>query len=210
MELTAYGDLDSVINRLSFPLDSTNEAQLLGITTKVTPKDTLQSLLKEVLEIGVEHYYSGDSTWTGQHILDLRDYAALCPFKYGSGVYHARTLLMNMDTNIVFYENVCEQAVAPSGRYAAPDQPQERQGVQKLRLYPNPTTGTVKIECSLKENDKAELNIYDMSGRRVYNNTNVCGPNALRLEGMSEGLYQCVLIINGEASLSEKLVILRE
>ncbi len=211
MELTAYQDLDSVMNRLSFPLDSASKAQLLGITTKVTPKDTLQSLLKEVLEIGVDHYYSGDTSWTSQDILDLREYAALCPFKYGPGVYHARVLLLNMDTSLTIYQNICEEAVAPSMRLAAPIRPEKEEADNHgLKLYPNPTTGAVTIDCQLKDEDVAELRIFDMSGRQVYRNNEVCGANTVELQDLSEGLYHCVLVINGNATLSEKLVILRE
>ena len=79
----------------------------------------------------------------------------------------------------------------------------------ELRVWPNPSVGgSVTLECKLKGGDKAELTMFDMSGRRVYRNSNVCGPNALKLEGLSEGLYHCLLVINGKTSLSEKLVIL--
>lgn len=81
----------------------------------------------------------------------------------------------------------------------------------ELKLYPNPSIGgSVTIECHLEQDDSAELMVFDMSGRRVYRDVNVCGTNAIRLEGLSEGLYHCVLVINGKTSLSEKLVILRE
>jgi len=46
--------------------------------------------------------------------------------------------------------------------------------------------------------------------RQVYTNTRVCGPNAVKLSGLSDGLYQCVLVINGKAALMEKLVIFKE
>ena len=81
----------------------------------------------------------------------------------------------------------------------------------ELRVWPNPSAGgSVTVECKLKGGDKAELMVFDMVGRWVYRNSNVCGSNAVVLEGLSEGLYHCVLVINGKAALSEKLVILRE
>lgn len=193
----------------SSPLDSADQAQLLSITSKVSPKDTLQSLLKEVLEIGIDHYYSGDSSWTSQHILDLRTYAALCPLTYGPGVYQARSLLLAMDTALTFYENPCEQAVVPSGRFAAPNEPPKRES-NKLMLYPNPTTGAVTVVCNLEEEDKAELQVFDMSGRQVYRTNQVCGNAVVELDGLNNGLYHCRLVINGTTSLSEKLIILRE
>jgi len=80
-----------------------------------------------------------------------------------------------------------------------------------VKVFPNPSLdGSVTVQCELKGSDQAELRVFDMSGRRVYSNTRVCGPNSVLLNGLSEGLYHCVLVINGKASLSEKLVILRK
>ncbi|MCF8275576.1 MAG: T9SS type A sorting domain-containing protein [Flavobacteriales bacterium] len=211
MNLTAYRDLDSIAGQLTFPLDSATEKHLLDVNAKVVATDTLQSLFKTVLGIGVDHYFSNDSSWTGSDISYLREVAALCPLKYGPGVYQARSLLLSMDTTIVFYENVCELPVEPSAKRAAPEpDPQHDAYVGTLKLYPNPTTGIVTIECHLQEDDRAELMVYEMTGRRVYSNTRVCGSDALQLNGLSEGLYHCVLIINGKAALTEKLVILKQ
>ncbi len=78
-------------------------------------------------------------------------------------------------------------------------------------VFPNPSAGvSVTVNYNLPGGDVAELRVFDMSGRQVYRNSNVCGTNAVRLEGLSEGLYHCVLIVNGKTTLSEKLVILRE
>lgn len=209
MDLTAYRELDSIVGQLAFPLDSATEKHLLDANTKVVTADTLQSLFKEVLRIGIDHYFSNDSTWTGSDILYLREVAALCPLKYGPGVYQARSLLLSMDTIIVFYANDCELPIEPSGKRDG-TAPTEREHHGTLKLYPNPTTGSVSIECHLNDEDVAELRVLDMSGRVVYRDENVCGPNAIILNGLSEGLYHCVLIVNGKASLSEKLVILRE
>ena len=169
----------------------------------------MQSLWKEVLAIGLQHYYTDDTSWTAQDILDLRTYSALCPYEYGPGVYHARTLLLAMDTMMTLYFNNCELPTESAQRLAAPETaPEPYRGT--LKLYPNPTTGSVTIECHLEDEDVAELMVFDMSGRRVYRNGNVCGASNVVLNGLSEGLYHCVLIINGKASLSEKLVILRQ
>lgn len=80
-----------------------------------------------------------------------------------------------------------------------------------FEIFPNPSlNGMVTVECNLKGGEEAELRVFDMSGRQVYRNGNVCGANVVKLEGLSEGIYHCLLVVNGKASLSEKLVILRE
>lgn len=94
--------------------------------------------------------------------------------------------------------------VAPASGHA------QEYSYNKLRLYPNPTTGFVTIDCQLEDEDVAELRVFDMSGRQVYRDNEVCGANTVELQDLSEGLYHCVLVINGNATLSEKLVILRE
>ncbi len=195
---------------LTFPLDSATQAQLLGITTKVTPTDTLQSIYKEVLEIGVDHYFSGDSSWTGQHILDLRTYAALCPLKHGPGVYQARSLLLAMDTTIVFYTNNCELPVEPSGKRSGPEDEvtEEDEYVGTLKLYPNPSTGSVTVECRLEEGEIAHLQIFDMAGRNVYQRTIQCDTERLEVTNLASGLYQCYLSVNQKPALHQKLVIL--
>lgn len=81
----------------------------------------------------------------------------------------------------------------------------------EFEVYPNPSTGgSVTVKYNLLGGDAAELRVFDMSGRQVYRNNEVCGANIIELTDLSEGLYHCLLIINGNATLSEKLVILRE
>lgn len=81
----------------------------------------------------------------------------------------------------------------------------------QFELYPNPSEGgTVSINCNLRSDDVAELRVFDMSGRQVYRNNEVCGANVIELTDLSEGIYHCLLVVNGKASLSEKLVILRD
>lgn len=199
----------SISSGLSYPLDSATEKQLLDISTKVVPTDTLQDLFKTVLEIGIDHYFSGDSSWTSGDVLYLRDVASLCPLKYGPGVYQARSLLLSMDTTIVFYTNSCELPVAPSGRYAAPAQ-DENEYHGTLNIYPNPSTGSVTVECQLKDGEKGLLYVFDMTGRSVYQNGISCDTGTIQINNLSEGLYQCYLSIDGKPVLHQKLVIMND
>ncbi len=83
----------------------------------------------------------------------------------------------------------------------------------RITIYPNPATGgSVTIECKLKSGDKAELKVFDGVGRQVYNKTlrSAQGNKTIELNGLTEGIYHCVLVVNGKLSLSEKLVILRQ
>lgn len=70
-----------------------------------------------------------------------------------------------------------------------------------LEVYPNPNVGeSVTVKYNLKGGDVAELRVFDMSGRQVYRDNEVCGANTVELQDLSEGLYHCVLVINGNAT----------
>ncbi len=91
----------------------------------------------------------------------------------------------------------------------------------RLEVYPNPSvSGSVTVSCNLSGGDVAELLVFDGVGRLVISETLPfdklrTGRSAQRnktiaLNGLTEGIYHCVLVVNGKLSLSEKLVISKE
>ncbi len=64
------------------------------------------------------------------------------------------------------------------------------QNIEGLKIYPNPSTGIYYIESTSTIND---LTIYDLMGRKVYNNS--ANKNIIDLSTQPEGIY--LLQING-------------
>ena len=75
-------------------------------------------------------------------------------------------------------------------------------------IYPNPNDGTMRMDYELKEGQKGELCIYDLTGRIVQqfvlNNAN----NFLPVN-LSMGVYYYTVNLNGERMLSDKLIVIK-
>ena len=80
----------------------------------------------------------------------------------------------------------------------------------KLRMYPNPTSGTTQLEISTQLIGNFEVQIMDARGRVVYRKQFVKDSEAhlesLELERLSQGIYQ-IMVTNGNFVQQQKLVI---
>ncbi|MCF8275575.1 MAG: T9SS type A sorting domain-containing protein [Flavobacteriales bacterium] len=87
-----------------------------------------------------------------------------------------------------------------------------------MEVFPNPSMdGTITVKCELKGDDRAELRVFDMLGRTFPIQKGVsalCGqgefPVSIDVSHWADGVYSVVLIVNGKAALTEKLVILKQ
>ncbi|HZW77656.1 MAG TPA: T9SS-dependent M36 family metallopeptidase [Flavobacteriaceae bacterium] len=76
----------------------------------------------------------------------------------------------------------------------------------KFVIYPNPAEGIVNIQTRF-EVSGAEINIYDMNGRKVLNTTlNLHGDSSIDISNLAAGLYM-VNIEGGGFSQTTKLVV---
>jgi hypothetical protein len=74
-----------------------------------------------------------------------------------------------------------------------------------VRLFPNPTTGQIKIEMT-KEIQHAELSIYNITGQLVFKNIiNNVNPVSVDLSGQEAGMYY-LEIINENKAYRKKLI----
>lgn len=81
----------------------------------------------------------------------------------------------------------------------------EELALSDVKIYPNPAKNHVNIE--LNTNEKANITLLDISGRRVlYTNTNGNRLVSIETTGLSTGLYVLQIEINGSTS-NHKLVI---
>lgn len=81
--------------------------------------------------------------------------------------------------------------------------------LEGLRVYPNPAKGTVNIEFEAKA-DETEIELYDISGRQVYNltYTGVTGflSKTIDISSLQQGVY-IAKITNGTQSKNVKLIV---
>lgn len=76
-----------------------------------------------------------------------------------------------------------------------------------MSIYPNPSNGIVNVEISNASLSRATISIVDVSGRVVYNQTNVSGTNTgLDLTGLKAGIYFVSVVNNGEIA-TQKIII---
>ena len=79
-------------------------------------------------------------------------------------------------------------------------------------IFPNPSKGeiTISFDSSSSIADNVNINIYDVSGRQVYNNTFINASTifneTIKFEGIQAGIY-IAKISQGNSSVSHKLII---
>lgn len=79
-----------------------------------------------------------------------------------------------------------------------------------LEIYPNPTTGLLKLMIPNTDPGTADLRISDLNGRRLFTGqypvTKLSNTFTINLSNLPQGVYLAYVFING-ASYSKKLVI---
>ena len=77
-----------------------------------------------------------------------------------------------------------------------------------FRIYPNPNTGSFRLQFNEKIADEITIEIYSITGRKVFEEkvSYVMNDHLIRLRGIPKGLY-ILLIQNGETAIVEKIVL---
>jgi PKD repeat protein len=80
-----------------------------------------------------------------------------------------------------------------------------------ISVYPNPNNGNMTISYFIPQNKKAELAIYDMSGRQVKNYFLKGENNQLSIseKDLQEGIYFYNVISNGNIIKQDKIVVIK-
>ena len=80
-----------------------------------------------------------------------------------------------------------------------------------LEVYPNPSTGVFNVLISNLFPGRAEVNIYDLKGKQIFNDQFIVSIESnkftIDLSGVSNGVYLLNVVLNG-SKLSRKLVVL--
>jgi PKD repeat protein len=77
-----------------------------------------------------------------------------------------------------------------------------------FKIFPNPTSGSVTIECNLPENTKGEICLYNAFGSKEKQIPVTGGSNSVLLntEHLAKGVSLCGLHVNGKQVCLEKIV----
>lgn len=71
-------------------------------------------------------------------------------------------------------------------------------GLQKTRIYPNPTKGQLRIDLPLLSNTESMIRVYDPSGRMIVQKRAVSMGNDIDLSAHSPGFYIMIIHIGQE------------
>ena len=82
-----------------------------------------------------------------------------------------------------------------------------------FNLYPNPSTGAVTLDYFIPQNaENQSISLYDATGKLVQK-VDFTGEGQIQLNidcsGFSNGVYQCVLVSDGEVLQQGKLVVIK-
>jgi len=82
------------------------------------------------------------------------------------------------------------------------DEPVQYESVlddQVITVYPNPTTGELKINISdFEEGTKGSIMITDMQGKLIYQSDNINGNNIVNLSNAASGQYLMRIAVNNK------------
>ena len=73
-------------------------------------------------------------------------------------------------------------------------------GERKISIYPNPTKGELRVDISnFNPESKGTIYIVDMSGKVVYQNTNITASNVIDISHTARTTYVLRLVIDGKS-----------
>lgn len=197
------GKLHDAVGAFSAARSGQETTAILHLQT-VTPQNSVEQTLIDVLTVlyaNATHLAALNDNGTAQ----LREIARRCPLDDGFGVYIARAALLKVDTFPRNYTNECElvQPVnSERNKLASANQDME------VRIYPNPSSGTVMVDIPLRENETATIEVFDLIGQNVFSQSwNRVGPQTIGLTELANGIYTVRLLVGNSIRHTEKLSI---
>ena len=77
-----------------------------------------------------------------------------------------------------------------------------------VRIYPNPTTDWIQIESNLAT-PISSIQIFDMSGKRIYLISDLDLKKTIELKGLTTGVYVVQILLENQTWVSKKLVVMK-
>ncbi len=116
-------------------------------------------------------------------------------------------IIENMDPQYVF--EVTKGALGSALHFAVAKETldiSENSFADNIFLYPNPSNGKFTINVNSLSEENIELTVFDVLGKRVYNNSLNTKTNTLDLSFLQAGIYQGVFN-NGKDLITKKIVL---
>jgi hypothetical protein len=175
-----------------------------AINNGVSTIDAKESYSKIVNQLLIEQQFS-ETVFDSTQLYTLQGIASLCPYTEGPAVYLARALVYPY--NRTEYINSCEEFI--EGR-SYETMNEEKTDVE-ITVYPNPANDLVNISYNLKENQVGKIQMYDIAGALVLeqslnskNNLSIINTNKL-----NSGIYLYHIFVDNIRVQSNKLVIVK-
>ena len=175
--------------------------------------DSISDILKTVNDYLFSQLTIGDSL-DSTEISILTDIALLCPFRYGMGVYGARSIIEALDTMKTHYYNCCELQADECEEYKLEEKAGKNQSSDEkviYNLYPNPSSDEFTFEYSLFETEPIRISLHDLTGEKVFSKLLRTDKGKLRINTstLSGGIYLFYVIKGSEISQRQKVCIIR-
>lgn len=176
-------------------------AMTASISSDLLPEQRLAEVLG-ILRLSAAELVQLDS----MSRLRLREIAVMCPIDEGFGVYIARAALRKIDRFPMHYMSECERTPAP-----AQVKPHGSFDGRIAKFYPNPNNGVMMLEHDLQSEERGTLSIYSLLGQRLLGRQLDASQNVIELDLgiLSPGTYLCIVDIEGQQRIVEKVSILK-
>jgi Secretion system C-terminal sorting domain len=135
-----------------------------------------------------------------------------CPDTYGSVVYDAQNLYMQLINDIYYFDNNCESQPATAARKVDVTKIKRVVKTEKLntdiQVYPNPSNGIINVKLPLLLKGDYNVIITDILGKQLVNKTIKEGSINTQVNIPAKGICFINIIntITGKI-LSQKLII---
>jgi hypothetical protein len=80
-----------------------------------------------------------------------------------------------------------------------------------IKLYPNPNNGNMVLDYTLNKNEKANIIIYDIAGKKLASYILNAEQTSLPINepALNNGVYYCTIVVNDDIVETKKIVILK-
>lgn len=180
----------------------------------ISTVNNTEAKIKAVLQILYNNLVNAVDTFSTAQIDDLIDIAELCPYDYGFGVYMARSLLMEVNPSIRYY-NACEATPAPPGGKWDGEENEnntiEADTNEWFLLYPNPANNLLVLEYMISGDEEinAIFELYDLSGRKVKVQNISTNRTIIETNDLDAGMYHYALRKGESIKYSGKQIIIK-
>jgi hypothetical protein len=180
----------------------TGSAQFVStICNNLTCSNLIEHNAKIVYSIYAATWMSGIYSFTPADSASLLVIANLDPVEGGTAVYSARVML---DLPVDYYGEEVQRSMFLNETNDA--------DINKAIIYPNPASDKIQLEFSLESGQVGQFEIVDMNGKTVasYELSNQQNLHSFEISYLSSGIYMLRVLVDGEQSASQRLVITRD